>query len=56
MENIYSGVHKNIIGNLVKIKGEPVAVIGDENCIMPLTNCWEGAISSLIRKPEDLPD
>ena len=42
----------------MQIGSEPVAVIGDENRKMSLSNWfgWEGAVSSVIRESEDLPE
>jgi hypothetical protein len=48
----------SLIGNLVKIEDEPVAVFGDENRTMPLFPLreWEGAAIRMIRESEDLPE
>jgi len=48
---------KSLIGNPVSTGDGPAAVIGDENRLMPLSieSGWEGAVSRMIREPEDLP-
>ncbi len=51
--------HWKLKGNPVKTGSEPVAVIGDENCrnaTVLLNLRREGAVSKMIRKPEDLPE
>jgi len=48
----------SLIGNPVKIGGGPAAVIGDEHRKKPLSRSpgWEGAVSRMIRKSENLPE
>jgi hypothetical protein len=45
-------------GNPVEIGDGPAAVIGDESRMMPLFRGagWEGAVSRVNRKSEDLPE
>jgi len=50
--------YKSLTGNPVKSGNDPVAVIGDQSCKMPLLNeiQREGAASRMIRESEDLPE
>jgi len=43
-------------GNAVQVGNGPAAVTGDENREMPLAGVcsWEGAVTRMIRKSEDL--
>jgi hypothetical protein len=50
-----------LIGKTVQFRRGPAAVTGDESREMPLPDTeqslsvgWEGAVSRMIRKPEDL--
>jgi hypothetical protein len=48
----------SIKGNSVQIGDGPAAVTGDENRSMslPAKPGWEGAVSRMIRKSENLPE
>jgi len=63
--DFYFSLYKNVsitgavglIGNPVRCRSGPAAVVGDEihknHC--PNLSGWEGVVSRMIREPEDLP-